>query len=458
MNKLILREYDIRGTYNQSLSIVDAIDLGLRFANFMGQNNLESICVGYDGRVSSPILFKYLLEGLINGGVKVYDIGLCSTPQMYYSVKNLNTDAGIIVTGSHNPAKDNGFKITLKDRPFFGKDIQNLLDFKPIVRENIGSLEEIDTTQSYIKRLLQDYKPSEKKLKIAWDSGNGVAGLVLGNLIKNLEIDSFPINLEVDGTFPNHHPDPTIPSNLAQLIELVKKNNCDAGIAFDGDGDRIGVVDGTGNIIWGDQLTAILAEEVLKNNKGAKIIGDVKASDMLFEAIEKKGGIPLMAPTGHSLIKNEILKTKALLAGEMSGHIFFADTYYGFDDALYASIRLLNILHHSHKNLSEIFDELPKAYNTPEIRIECCDSKKFKLIDDVKTIISNQKDFEINCVDGIRVKSKKGWWLLRASNTQPAIVLRCESKNQKDLECLLDEVRTLLKSVTLDLPEFLGYK
>lgn len=445
MDSLILREYDIRGTYNQSLSIIDALELGLRFANFMDQNNLKSVCVGYDGRLSSPILFKYLSEGLINGGIQVYEIGLCPTPQMYYSVKNLNTDAGIIVTGSHNPAEDNGFKITLKNQPFFGQDIKNLLSFKPIVQKNIGNLQKIDTTKSYIERLLQDYKPSGKKLKIAWDSGNGVAGLVLKNLIKNLKVDSFPINLEVDGTFPNHHPDPTIPSNLAQLIEVVKKNQCDAGIAFDGDADRIGVVDGKGRIIWGDQLTAIFSEEILKNNQGAKIIGDVKASDILFETIKKMGGIPVMAPTGHSLIKNEILKTKALLAGEMSGHIFFADTYYGFDDALYASLRLINILHNHHKTLSEIFDELPKTYNTPEIRIECCDSKKFQVIDDVKKIISNQKDCEVSFIDGIRVKSNKGWWLLRASNTQPAVVIRCESRDQDDLEYLLDKVKKLVE-------------
>ncbi|MBY0281723.1 MAG: phosphomannomutase/phosphoglucomutase [Alphaproteobacteria bacterium] len=446
LNPKILREYDIRGTFGKSLTLEDASALGRRFAEMMGDQGFKNVCVGRDGRLSSPVLAEALMKGLIEGGVNVKDIGVGPTPMVYFGVKHLKTDAGIMVTGSHNPPEDNGFKMTLYTRPFFGPDIQGLSKLKGDATKTPGTIEGINIEALYTERLLKDYRPGKNPLKIAIDPGNGAAGRIVELLMQSAKLngDVFAVNTAIDGNFPAHHPDPTVPENLKELTALVKKENCDLGIAFDGDADRIGVIDGLGRILWGDQLMILWSRDVLKSHPGATIIADVKASQLLFDDINAHGGKALMAKTGHSLIKSKIAETKAMLAGEMSGHIFFADTYYGFDDALYAMIRLLNILHDSDQSLEEIFDQIPKRVNTPEIRIECDDEQKFIIVEKVRDQLTKNKT-PLNDVDGVRVNSTDGWWLLRASNTQAILVARCESDSEAGLIRLQEQLGSYLK-------------
>lgn len=444
-NPSILREYDIRGTFNDNLTVKDAYALGQRFGFFVKSENGQSICVGRDGRLSSPELTLALIEGIRSQGIDVRDIGIGPTPMLYYSIKHFGADAGIMVTGSHNPAQDNGFKMALKDRPFFGQDIQKLGKTIPVCASTFGALSShAEVKEKYCERLLQDYQKGERRLKIVWDPGNGASSDVVNILTKGIEADNFLLNATIDGTFPAHHPDPTEPENLKQIIQTVIEQKAELGIAFDGDGDRIGVVDSKGRILWGDQLMVLFAKDILKDNPKATIIADVKASQVLFEQIELMGGIGLMAKTGHSLIKSKMKETGALLAGEMSGHIFFADRYYGYDDALYAAIRLINILQKSPLSLAEIFDQIPKLINTPEIRIPCADSIKFSVIDKIQKQL---KDNNINFsnVDGVRVTTDDGWWLLRASNTQSILVARCESKTEEGLQRLKEQVQKYLE-------------
>lgn len=446
LNPKILREYDIRGTFGKSLNLEDALALGRRFAEMMRSAGFKTVCVGRDGRLSSPVLAENLIKGLLEGGAIVKDIGIGPTPMVYFGVKHLKTDAGIMVTGSHNPPQDNGFKMTLYTRPFFGPDIQGLAELKGEAAAVPGSLETMNIEALYAERLLKDYRPGKKPLKIAIDPGNGAAGHIVELLMQSGKLNGkvFAINTAIDGNFPAHHPDPTVPENLQELTALVKKENCDLGIAFDGDADRIGVIDSLGRILWGDQLMILWSRDVLKRHPGATIIADVKASQLLFDDINAHGGKALMAKTGHSLIKSKIAETKAMLAGEMSGHIFFADTYYGFDDALYAAIRLLNILHDSDQSLTEIFDQIPKRVNTPEIRIDCDDEQKFKVVEKVRDQL-NKSNISLNDVDGVRVSNQDGWWLLRASNTQAILVARCESDTEAGLLRLQEQLSTYLK-------------
>ncbi|MCX7338170.1 MAG: phosphomannomutase/phosphoglucomutase [Alphaproteobacteria bacterium] len=442
----ILREYDIRGTVGKNLSENDAYKLGLCFAEFMTSQGLKTIAIGRDGRLTSPALSEALASGLVQGGVHVHDVGIGPTPMVYFAIKDLTVDAGIMVTGSHNPSDDNGFKMALHNRPFFGKDIQNLATLEGKIAETPGSCQTIEIEQKYINRVLKDYNSDKRRLKIAWDPGNGAAGRVIDVLTKPgiLDVDSIVINGAIDGTFPAHHPDPTVPENLKQLIAVVQENDCDAGIAFDGDADRIGVVDGKGRILWGDQLMILWSRAVLKTHPGATIIADVKASQVLFDDITNHGGNALMGRTGHSLIKSMIAETGAVLAGEMSGHIFFADHYYGYDDAIYAAIRLINILHDSDQTLSELFDHIPKRFNTPEIRISCDDSQKFSVVEKIAQAL--QKDgATVNAIDGVRVTGPHGWWLLRASNTQAKLVARCESESAEGLERLQQQLASYLE-------------
>jgi len=446
LNPKILREYDIRGTFGKSLTLEDASALGHRFAEMMRGQGFENVCVGRDGRLSSPALAQALINGLIEGGVNVKDIGVGPTPMVYFGVKHLKTDAGIMVTGSHNPPEDNGFKMTLYTRPFFGSDIQGLSKLKGDAAAIPGILETINIEAVYTERLLKDYRPGKKPLKLAIDPGNGAAGHIIELLMQSGKLNGkvFAVNTAIDGNFPAHHPDPTVPENLKELTALVKEQGCELGIAFDGDADRIGVIDGLGRILWGDQLMILWSRDVLKRHPGATIIADVKASQLLFDDITAHGGNALMAKTGHSLIKSKIAETKAMLAGEMSGHIFFADIYYGFDDALYAAIRLLNILHDSDQSLAEIFDQIPKRVNTPEIRIECDDEQKFAVVEKVRDQLT-KNNISLNDVDGVRVSSSDGWWLLRASNTQAILVARCESDSEAGLLRLQEQLGSYLK-------------
>lgn len=443
-NPVILREYDIRGEVGKTLFEADALALGRKFGLMLGQAGKNSICVGRDGRLTSPALAAALIEGLLATGINVTDLNIGPTPMAYYGLKALGVDAVIMVTGSHNPAFDNGFKMALQNRPFFGTDIQEVADInEKISAGSRGKLDTLDLTQAYVDRLLQDYESPhgnfDQPLKVVWDAGNGATGDILKLLIKGIRADHTLLNETIDGAFPAHHPDPTVAENLKQLIEVVKDSQADVGIAFDGDGDRMGIVDGRGRIIWGDQVLLLLARDVVKHNPGATIIADVKSSQALFDEIARLGGNILMARTGHSLIKTKIAETGALLAGEMSGHIFFADKYYGYDDALYSAVRLINILQNATQPLAQMIDGLPHFYNTPEIRIECSDERKFQVIDSICHQLTTE-DANISTIDGVRVSRSDGWWLLRASNTQPALVTRCEASSLENLEILKKEV------------------
>jgi len=444
LNSQILREYDIRGIVNKTITIEDAIVVGKSFGTIVAEKGGKSVCIGYDGRISSPALEKAVVKGLQSCGLSVIRIGVGPTPMLYFAVHDLRADAGIMVTGSHNPPEYNGFKMMLNRHPFFGDDILKIGKVAASGSFFIGdgNAEKVLVQKRYVARLRADYGGG-RPLKIAWDAGNGSAGPVMCELCSALPGNHILINETIDGTFPSHHPDPTIPECLEQLQGIVKSEGCDLGIAFDGDGDRIGAIDSEGQILWGDQLMMLFATDLLQEFPGSTIIADVKASQGLFDKISQLGGTPLMWRTGHSLIKAKMTETKALLAGEMSGHIFFADKYFGYDDALYAAVRLINFISSQVKSLAEIRSHFPEFVNTPEIRFACGDSDKFEVVDKILTRMRS-RSAEINDVDGIRVKTSDGWWLLRASNTEEVLVARLESENVAGLnrlrKTLLDEL------------------
>ncbi|MBO6561874.1 MAG: phosphomannomutase/phosphoglucomutase [Nisaea sp.] len=444
----ILREYDVRGVIGETLSAADAHALGRAFGTRVVRNGGTKVSVGRDGRLSSPEMEAAVVEGLMACGLHVFRLGGCATPMLYYSVYALETDGGIMITGSHNPPNYNGFKMMLGTGPFFGADIQDLgrIAAAGDYENGAGSSEEVDILDSYVDRLLRDVKMG-RQLRIVWDCGNGAAGPSVNQVCMRLPSNHKVLFPEVDGTFPNHHPDPTVPENLEDLVAEVAARDADLGIAFDGDGDRIGVIDDKGRVLWGDQLLTVLAEDVLKENPGATIIADVKASQVLFDKVAEFGGKPLMWRTGHSLIKTKMAETGAPLAGEMSGHIFFKDRYYGFDDALYAAIRLVEGLSHRTESLSEIRDALPQVINTPEMRFQCDDTRKFDVVREVKDWLSGQSGIEVSDADGVRVNTPDGWWLLRASNTQDVLVARCESQTKEGLERLKAQLRDALIAV-----------
>ena len=442
----ILREYDIRGQIEKNLNENNAYTLGRAFGTMIRRNGGRTVCTGYDGRHSSPALLTALHKGLMESGINIRAAGLGPTPLLYFAVKHTQSDAGIMITGSHNPADYNGFKMTLQTGPVFGQKIQDLGqiaaqgDFEKGGFENgEGTLEPLDDIENaYITRLMQDYTAGAKEFTIAWDAGNGAAGNALKHLADRLPGTHHLLYETIDGDFPNHHPDPTVDKNLTDLIKAVKHNNCDLGIAFDGDGDRIGVVDHTGQILRCDVLIALYARAVLKTHPGAPIIGDIKCSKVMFEEIEKLGGTPVMWKTGHSLIKDKMAEMSAPLAGELSGHIFFADHYYGFDDALYCAIRLLNILAETGQSLHDLAKPFERLHATPEVRFEVRQDEKFDLVPRVLAHLQslNDPDITINDIDGVRVGTPDGWWLLRPSNTQDVLVARAEGHNAQALERL----------------------
>jgi phosphomannomutase len=451
----ILRAYDIRGVFAHTLTQEDAYFLGKSFAKFCVDESKKSktkkIIVGYDGRKSSPKLCQGLIKGLMESGFHIINIGLCPTPMLYFAVKHFEADCGIMITGSHNPPEYNGFKLLLKDRPIFGDDIQKIGEIarKGDFLNANGNVKEDNIKAEYIKRLVKDFEPG-KKLKVAWDCGNGVAGVVVPMLANHLQtVDSILLYENVDSNFPNHHPDPTIEDNLEDLRRAVIKYKCDVGIAFDGDADRIGVIDSKGEIIWGDQLMMLYAEDVLNKHPGATIISEVKASQYLFDKIAELGGKPIMYRTGHSYMKAKMKDSKALLAGEMSGHMFFGDIYYGFDDALYAAIRLLNILGNNKQTLADFRKSLPKTFATPEIRIDVDDERKFEVVKEIKQRLKEIKA-DFTDIDGVRVNTEQGWFLIRASNTQPILVARCEANSKNNLKILKENLRDQLKLSGID--------
>jgi len=454
----ILREYDIRGQIDKNLSEDDAYALGRAFGAYITNetphDNDRVVCVGYDGRLSSPKLSDRLMDGLKESGIHVICVGLGPTPMLYFAVKHLGADAGIMVTGSHNPPDYNGFKMTTATGPVFGEEIQKIgrISEAGNLDDGEGRIEHKDIKTEYVDRLIQDLD-LKRDLKVAWDAGNGAAGEILRMLVKRLPGEHHMIYEYIDGTFPNHHPDPTVDENLVDLQRLVKHNECDLGIAFDGDGDRIGVVDENRTVLRCDILMTIYAREVLANNPGASIIGDVKCSQIMFDEINRMGGNAVMWKTGHSLVKSKMLELESPLAGELSGHIFFADKYYGFDDALYCSIRLLNELSKADGGLSSLTSHLPVLHNTPEVRFEVEEDDKFDLVPQVLKSLKSQdlENVELNDIDGVRAKTPDGWWLLRPSNTQSVLVARAEASSADGLERLKNMAREEIKKLGYDL-------
>jgi len=432
----ILREYDIRGVVGETLHEADAHAIGRSYAVVIKEAGGKSVAVGRDGRLSSPALEKALVEGLRESGIDVVRVGLGPTPMLYFAVNTLGVDGGIMVTGSHNPPTHNGFKVMLGKKPFFGPDILRLgkIAAEGKFPRGNGNLREQYVLDDYVARVLKDYDGT-RDLHVAWDAGNGATGEALQKLVAKLPGKHLLLNEQIDGRFPAHHPDPTEVKNLVQLQEAVTKNGCDLGVAFDGDGDRIGLIDGKGRILWGDQFMVLMARDIVRSKPKATIIADVKASQVLFDEVERMGGTPLMWRTGHSLIKSKMAETGAPLAGEMSGHIFFADRYYGYDDALYAGVRILGILSRGKESLAEFRDSLPNVVNTPELRFPCGDDRKFKIVEEVRARLE-KAGASVSAIDGVRVKTKEGWWLLRASNTQDVLVARAEARDAAGLETL----------------------
>jgi phosphomannomutase len=432
----ILREYDIRGIVGETLHAADAYAIGRSFGSVVAAGGGKAVAVGYDGRLSSPMLESELVAGLLDAGIAVTRIGLGPTPMLYYATVTKGVDGGIMITGSHNPANYNGFKMMLGKRSYFGADIRELGRIAAAGEWISGSAEAktISVFDEYVARVAKDYDGT-RPLTVVWDAGNGATGDALVSLVRRIPGTHILLNEVIDGTFPAHHPDPTEPHNLIQLQDKVASEGADLGIAFDGDGDRIGVVDGTGRILWGDQLMIVLAGDVLASRPGATIIADVKASQVLYDAIRDLGGVPLMWKTGHSLIKSKMAEVGSPLAGEMSGHIFFADRWYGFDDALYAAVRLLGILGRASESITRIRDRMPEVLNTPELRFPCGDTRKFEVIDEVKARLA-AAGADVSAIDGVRVNTPDGWWLLRASNTQDVLVARVEAKTEAGLDRL----------------------
>ncbi|HMB77734.1 MAG TPA: phosphomannomutase/phosphoglucomutase [Kiloniellaceae bacterium] len=448
----ILREYDVRGIVGSTLFVEDAYALGRAFASMVRPRGARRLAVGYDGRLTSADLAAALVRGICDAGLDVAEIGCGPSPMLYFATHHLEVQGGIMVTGSHNPPEYNGFKMSFGKAPFFGEEIQCLgrLAAAGTFESGEGRAVGEPVFDAYVARIFQDYE-AKRPLKVAWDMGNGAAGEVVQALTARLPGKHILLNETIDGTFPAHHPDPTVPANLAQLRETVLEAGCDLGIAFDGDADRIGLVDETGAILWGDQIMLLLARDVLQHQPGAPIIADVKASQVLFDGIAAAGGQPIMWKTGHSVIKAKMAELQSPLAGEMSAHIFFADRYYGYDDAVYAAVRVLNILGSGAESLSAFRLSLPKVVNTPEIRFPCAEDRKVEVVEEVRARLAATGAKVID-IDGVRVQTDDGWWLLRASNTQDVLVARCESADEAGLERLKAMVAEQLRASGLEPP------
>jgi phosphomannomutase len=454
-----LREYDIRGIVGETLGEADAYAIGRGFGTRVRRNGGTRVAVGYDGRVSSMALEAELVRGLRETGIDVVRVGLGPTPMLYYAEATLEVDGGVQVTGSHNPGEYNGFKMVLAHAPFYGADIRDLdrLGESADWETGAGSVSDYVIIDDYVTRLVQGYDAGA--FRIGWDAGNGAAGEVIEKLVKLLPGEHFTIFTDIDGTFPNHHPDPTEEKNLSDLKKLVADNKLDFGLAFDGDGDRIGAVDGMGRVVWGDQILSILAEPVLKALPGATIIADVKASQALYDRVSELGGEPLMWKTGHSLIKTKMKETGAPLAGEMSGHVFFAKDYYdfyGFDDAQFAAIQLIRAIASQGGSLTALKDAMPPMINTPEMRFQVDESRKFAVIDEVLDRLEAE-GADVNRTDGARVNTADGWWLLRASNTQDVLVARAEAQDRAGLDRLMAMIDAQLAASGLERGEQAGH-
>ncbi|MFO7987231.1 MAG: phosphomannomutase/phosphoglucomutase [Desulfatiglandaceae bacterium] len=434
MKPHMFREYDIRGTYPDELNQDSVVRLGQAMATYYLDKGVGKISLGRDCRLSSPEIADWLTQGLLATGMGVVDVGMVATPVLYFSLHQLDVDGGIQITGSHNPPEFNGFKICLGKMSVYGKEIQRIRETAASgdFPEGEGKRESMDVVPDYGRAVEKGIDVGAVKRKVVVDGGNGTGCPVASRIYQRLGFEVIPLFCEPDGRFLNHHPDPTVPENLEQMISTVKESGADLGIAFDGDADRIGVTDTEGNMIWGDQLLIIFARDLLSRHPGAKIIGEVKCSQVLYDDIEKHGGQGIMWKAGHSLIKSKMKEEGALLAGEMSGHLFFSERYFGYDDAIYAGARLLEILSKTDKGIGDLLKDVPKMVNTPEIRTPCPDERKFEI---VKALVTEfKKTHDVIDVDGARVLFDGGWGLIRPSNTQPALVLRFEAENERRLE------------------------
>lgn len=442
INPYIFREYDIRGVVDRDLTDEVVLSLGKGIASYMLEQGAEKISLGGDVRLSTERFRALLIDGITSTGMDVIDLGPCPTPVQYFSMHKLDVDGGIMITGSHNPPEFNGFKLTLHNTPVYGEQIQHIREMimKKNYRSGRGKVQKVNISDDYINHIVSDIK-IERPLKVVLDSGNGAASLVAHRLFKKLGLQTIDLFDTPDGNFPNHHPDPTVVDYIQELIRTVREQKADLGIGYDGDGDRIGVVDEHGEIIWGDKLMIIFSREVLKSRPGAPIIFEVKCSQALPEMIRKYGGEPLMWRTGHSHLKKKMKETGSPLAGEMSGHLFFADRYLGYDDAIYASARLVELLARGCQTMSELLAGVPEYVATPEIRAEVdSDEQKFSIAEKAREYFS--ANYEVIDVDGVRIQFGDGWGLVRASNTQPVLVLRFEARTEERL----NEIKNLVIS------------
>jgi len=443
MNPEVFREYDIRGIVERDFDDEFVRDLGRAYATILHRAGKKTITIGRDCRLSSPRLHDLLLEGLLPSGINVVDVGVVATPLLYFSVLHWKMDGGVMITGSHNAAEYNGFKLGVGPTTIFGAEIQNV---RRIVEERKfekdsgpGKLSDKPIIPEYNAFITSNIN-LRKGMKVAVDAGNGCGGFIAAPLMKKFGLDTTELFIEPDGRFPNHHPDPTVEENMRFLRDAVLKNRCEIGIAYDGDADRVGAIDENGRIVWGDELMVVFSRSILKERAGAAIIGDVKCSQRMYDDIAKHGGRPIMWKTGHSLIKSKLKEEHAALAGEMSGHMFFADRYFGFDDAIYASFRLLEIVSREGHGLAAILADLPKSHFTPEIRLDCPDDRKFEVVKRAAEHFRGK--YDVIDIDGVRVKFKDGGWgLVRASNTQPALVMRFEAQTEPQLK----EIRALFE-------------
>nr|WP_218647628.1 phosphomannomutase/phosphoglucomutase [Sphingobium lactosutens] len=439
----MLRDYDLRGTVGETLHPADAWALGRSFGTIIARSGGRRVAVGYDGRLSSPTLESALVEGLTGTGIDVVRIGLGPTPMLYHAEMTGDVDGGIQITGSHNPGDQNGFKLVKGHAPFFGDDIQALgaMAAAGDWTSGTGRVETVDIMEAYVARLVRGfYGPA---CRIGWDAGNGAAGPVVEKLAQLLPGEHHLLFTQVDGHFPHHHPDPSEDRNLADLRALVLRKQLDFGVAFDGDGDRIGVIDGQGRAIAGDQLLGLFAEEVLKNHPGASIVADVKASQTVFDRIAACGGKPDMWKTGHSHIKSRMKQIASPLGGETTGHLFFADDYHGYDDGLYAAVRLIRLTGVLGRGVTALCDDLPTSIITPELRFPVAEARKFAVVEEVRARLLKM-GADLCEIDGVRVRTIDGWWLLRASNTQAALVARAEAADESGLARLLAQIDSQL--------------
>ncbi|MCX5833390.1 MAG: phosphomannomutase/phosphoglucomutase [Deltaproteobacteria bacterium] len=446
MNPEIFREYDVRGLVGRDLDFGVVYNLGRAIGTFGATRGVRTMTLGRDCRLSSEEYARAMKGGLMAAGMRVIDVGLCATPMLYFSIRHYKTDGGVMVTGSHNPPEFNGFKICVGPDTIYGEDIQAL---RQIVERGVyaagnGSSETGEVTGAYGDCLYKNVK-LRRGLKVIVDGGNGMGGHFIVPILERFGCRITCLYCDMDGRFPNHFPDPTVPGNLKELIHRVLEEKADVGIAFDGDGDRIGVVTDRGEILWGDELLLLFSRFILKERPGATIIGEVKCSQRLYDDIEKHGGRSIMWKAGHSLIKGKMKQEKAVLAGEMSGHLFFADRYFGYDDALYAALRLLEILSGTEQTISGLLADVPKSYTTPEIRIDCPDALKFKATQAIKKYF--QKDYKTIETDGVRIIFNDGWGLVRASNTQPVLVLRFEASTPETLQIERKMVEDVLNAI-----------